>query len=85
MQLNQAQDLLGIPKEPFGDLTEMQKEIETLEKLYNLYNQVTQDIEIWNTINFLEMQKEHSQIDEIKDKISKFISEGKRLGKDLKK
>jgi len=46
---------------------------------------VTQDIEIWNTINFLEMQKEHSQIDEIKDKISKFISEGKRLGKDLKK
>lgn len=32
-QYNSAQDLLGIPKEPFNDLTEMQKEIDTLEKL----------------------------------------------------
>ena len=32
-QYNSAQDLLGIPKEPFADLTEMQKEIDTLEKL----------------------------------------------------
>lgn len=35
-QYNSAQDLLGIPKEPFNDLTEMQKEIDTLEKLYTL-------------------------------------------------
>jgi hypothetical protein len=47
-QYNSAQDLLGIPKEPFNDLTEMQKEIDTLEKLYTLYNQVCQQIEVWN-------------------------------------
>jgi len=32
-QYNSAQDLLGIPKESFQDLTDMQKEIDTLEKL----------------------------------------------------
>jgi hypothetical protein len=35
-QYNNAQFLLGIPKESFSQLTEMSKEIDTLEKLYSL-------------------------------------------------
>jgi len=40
---------LGIPKEPFSELTKMQLEIMTLEKLYNLYNLVCIETEVWDT------------------------------------
>jgi len=36
----------------------MQKEIDTLEKLYSLYNLVTQQIEVWNSYTFDDLKKE---------------------------
>lgn len=77
--------LLGIPKELFSQLTEMAKEIDTLEKLYSLFNIVCQQIESWNVYTFLDLQKEPNIINDMRDCVTKFVGEGKKLGRDLKK
>ena len=48
-QFNEAQGLLFIPKEPFSELTNMQLENNTFEKLYNLFNQVCIETELRDT------------------------------------
>lgn len=84
-QFNDAQGLIGIPKEPFSELTKMQLEINTLEKLYNLYNQVCVETEVWDTYTYTELQKDPEMINLMRDNVLKFTGEGKKLGKDLKK
>lgn len=66
-------------------MIEMQKEIDTLEKLYNQYNIVCHEIEVWNTHTFVELQKEPVQIGVMRDFVVKYTGESKKLGKDLKK
>jgi len=76
---------LGIPKEPFSELTKMQLEIMTLEKLYNLYNLVCTETEVWDTQTFYELQKEPEMINLMRDNVLRFSGDAKKLGRDLKK
>lgn len=44
-----------------------------------------QQIEVWNAYTFNDLQKEINLISEMRESVTKFTGEGKKLGKDLKK
>lgn len=74
-----------MPAEPSSELTKMKVEINTLEKLQNMYNQVRVETEIWDVFTFSDLQKEQDQIGAMRDTFSKFSGDGKKLGRNLKK
>lgn len=63
----------------------MKKEIETLNKLYELFNKVCGQAEVWNDQMQTDLVKDPDTVKVMGEDVIKFKGEGKKLGKDLKK
>ncbi len=68
--------LFGLPHQDYPALDETKKEIQLLDKLYNLYSKVLETIAQWKDINWLDLKE---QIDDMIEQIEVFGRECTRL------
>jgi len=61
---NAGETLFGLPHQNYPQLTETQKEIELLDKLYNLYSKVKDTIGKWKEISWGEIREEIEKMTE---------------------
>ena len=73
---NSGETLFGLPHQSYPALDQTAKEIELLEKLYNLYSKVIETIANWKIISWLEIPNE---IDKMIDMIEQFGRDCTRL------
>lgn len=55
---NAGETLFGLPHQSYPELVETQKQIELLEKLYNLYSKVKETISKWKDIAWTDVVNE---------------------------
>jgi len=56
--------LFGLPHQSYPELVETQKQIELLDKLYNLYSKVKDTMAKWREITWVEIESEISKMTE---------------------
>lgn len=59
-----GETLFGLPHQSYPELEETRKEIELLDKLYNLYSKVKDTIEKWREVLWTDIQTEISKMTE---------------------
>jgi dynein heavy chain len=70
-----GETLFGLPHQSYAALDETRKEIELLEKLYNLYSKVNSTISQWKDISWIDIPEE----------IKKMIEQTEVFERDCKK
>ena len=66
---NAGETLFGLPHQSYPALEETRKEIELLDKLYNLYSKVKDTIAKWKDINWVDI---NTEIDKMMETIDQF-------------
>lgn len=73
---NAGETLFGLPHQSYPELVETQKQIELLDKLYNLYSKVKDTIGKWKEIPWIEIENE---IDKMNESIEVFARDCVKL------
>lgn len=73
---NSGETLFGLPHQKYPELEQTQKQIELLEKLYNLYSKVKDTIAKWKEISWTEITDE---IQKMTDQIDAFARDCTKL------
>jgi dynein heavy chain len=78
---NAGETLFGLPHQSYPELEKTKKEIDLLDKLYNLYSKVKDTIAKWKDISWTDIQEE---MQKMVDQTSTFQSDCSRLPGPLK-